>query len=323
MKRIAWVLVIIFLLVLICSYFIPVTRQKQVFVANTFENIISSVTDLRHWTKWNSEVRQAWRKDSSACQFRKDPASPVSTIDVPGRKISITALSFLLYQIEETHSHGASVFTFSITPYVGNGQPRSQHNSTIAYAHTTNLLSVLLPFLDYGSFAEKTIADLVSYLQDNSRFYGFPIELKQAADTFFLTQKARVSKNEFFTRIPAVFTSLEQFAKDNQCIPGHRNISFGLPNNDSLDILAGVNIDKIANGDGTSNFMQLPSGQILLTGYFQGPFFNRPLLYKAMEKYLLDHQLVKGGASFEKYLSPLPLSDSSMIQVELSYPLRY
>jgi hypothetical protein len=67
----------------------------------------------------------------------------------------------------------------------------------------------------------------------------------------------------------------------------------------------------------------MPTGQVLAVGKFEGPFRDRPVLYDAMEKYLLDHQLIKIGVAYEKYLSPLPVSDSSIVKMELTYPLRY
>jgi effector-binding domain-containing protein len=323
MKRLITALLIVFLFLLTASYCKSVTNENRVFVANTFENLISSVFQPKNWINWNNEVQQAWLSDSSTCRFATDTTSHISSIDIPGKKIRITQLNYLLYQVEEIKNNKNSAFSFSIIPYVGNGQPRSEHNSRIIYTEKSNLLYHLFPFLEKNSFAEKIIDELGSYLENNARFYGFPIELKKATDTLFLTQRTDLAKRDLFKKLPGLFEELEKFAKENQCRTINKNISFDFLNNDSLSVLAGINIDKIIPGDYLHNFMQLPAGQVFAAGYFEGPFGNRHSLYLAMKKYLFDHQLIRAAACYEKYLSPLPVSDSSMIKMELLYPLRY
>ncbi len=322
MKRVVKVLLLIVLVFLIVSYFIPVNREKQVFVRSTFENVISSTTLPENWIKWDAEVGAAWQKDSSACKFGTDTTNHIISINIPGKKIRITQLTYLLYQLEEIKNNHSSVFSFTIIPYVGNGQPRSQHNSTIVYAEKTSLLFRILPFLEKGSSADRTISELQSYLEDNTRFYGFPIELKQATDTLFLTHKASILKQDLFKKLPTLFDDLDRFARENQCQPVNRNIAYDPTNNDSLSILAGINIDKIIMGDYLHNFMELPTGQFLAVGQFEGPFRDRSVLYKAIEKYLSDHQFIRIAVPYEKYLSPLPATDSSIVKITLSYPLR-
>jgi hypothetical protein len=322
MKKLLSTLLVLIFLLLTVTYFIPATIQKQVFIASTFQNIISSVTVPQNWIKWNADIRKACLKNSSACSFGQDTAQQL-TLSVPGKKISITTLNYLLYRVEETAADHTGLFTFSVIPYVGNGQPRSQHNTTIAYAQPTRLLYRLLPFLNHSSFAEKTISDLASYLQDNTRFYGFPINLIQDTNSLFLTKKQIVAQKDMFPAMTVLFSGIESAAAKNNCRPGFKNISFNNTGNDSTEILAGLNIDKVIDGSDGYGFMQLVPGQILLTGHYEGPFNKRTNVYQAMEKYLLDHQLVKGGASFERYLSPLPVSDASAIRMELCYPLRY
>jgi hypothetical protein len=323
MKRVFLLLLALVLAFPIVCFFIPVTSEKRVFVASTYQNIISSTTQPKNWIKWDSSVRQAWHRDSSACSFSNDTTHHIINIDIPEKKIRITGLSYLLYQLEVIKNKHSSVFAFSIVPYIGNGQPRSEHNSRIIYAEKTNLLYKFLPFLEGRTLGERTISALRSYLENNTRFYGFPIELKQITDTLFLTKKDKLPKQELFKKLPVLFEELERNARENNCLPASRNVSYSSLGHDSLTILAGVHIDKIINGDYVYNFMQMPTGQFLAVGQFEGPFRDRSDLYSAVEKYLSDHQLVRLGVPFEKYLSPLPVSDSSIIKIELSYPLRY
>jgi hypothetical protein len=323
MKRVFPVIVIIIFVFLIVSFFIPVSREQRLFISNTYQNLASSLDQPRNWIKWNSDVRDAWQKDSLTCHFQRDSAQNILTIEIPGKKIRITGLSYLLYQLEEVkNNRTSSAFGFGIVPYVGNGQQQSQHNSEIAYSYQTNLFYKLFPFMEKEPFANRTIAGLRSYLENNTRFYGFPIDIKPAADTFFLTRNQDLTRQEVFSRLPLLFHDLDTFARANGCQPGKKNISYTMQGHDSLTLMAGINIDKMIKGDYLFNFRQLAGDQMLAVGTFKGLYRDRPLLYQAMEKYLIDHQLMRMALPYERYSSALPIADSSTVSFELCYPLR-
>ncbi|MDR3711566.1 MAG: GyrI-like domain-containing protein [Puia sp.] len=309
---------------LLISYFIPSVRKKEIFVSNTYKNVLASATNPGNWISWDPSVRQAWLKDSSACTFTEDTIRHITTIDIPGKKITVTQLSYLAYQLEETKSNHSSFFVLTVIPFVGNDQLRSRHNATIGFAEDSRWLYKIFPFLDKGSFAQTTISNLADYLNNTTRFYGFSIEVKQTtADTMFLTRKETLPKKDLFQKIPILFDTLEHYAQQVHVQAGHKNIYYNFLPHDSIEILAGLNIDKRIEGDYLHSFMEMPTGQALAVARFEGPFRDRLKAYEAMEKYIPDHELIKLGVCFEKYLSPLPQSDSSVIQIELSYPLRF
>ena len=323
MRRVPVILIVLALLFLIVSFFIPVKLENSLFVANTFQNIASSTMRPKSWIKWDASVREAWEKDSSACHFAEDSVRHITTIDIPGKKIVITQISYLIYQLEEIKDHGpSSVFGFGIVPYIGNGQQRSDHNSNLVYSRFTNLFYKLFPFLEKPSFAKRTVSGLASFVEDNTRFYGYPIDLKQSNDTLFLTKSEDLAQKDLFPRIPALFEEIEREARKNNCKTSAKNLSYAMLGGDSLTVMAGYNIDKIIKGDYLYIFKQFPAGQPLAVGTFKGIYRDRSLLYAAMEKYIPDHQLIKVGLPFEKYSSPLPVSDSSVVAFELCYPLR-
>ncbi|MHA4810988.1 hypothetical protein ACX0G9_22965 [Flavitalea flava] len=323
LKSIPALLVILLFVFLTVSFFIPVKADKQVFVANTFQNISSSIMQPKTWVKWDAAVRSAWQKDSSAFHYDQDSARQTLTIDIPGKKIRVTQISYLLYQLEEIKKKGDhSVFGLSIVPYVGNGQKRSEHNSYIVYSRSSNLFYKLFPFLEKISFAKRTVSDLTAFLEDNTRYYGFPIGIKQTTDSFFLTKKEDLSPQTLFSRIPTLFREIDQYARENNCKPGIKNISYSPLGHDSLTLMAGYNIDKPVKGDYLYIFRQFPGDQVLAVGAFKGPYRDRILVYSAMQKYLSDHQLISIGLPYERFLSALPIADSSLVDLELCYPLR-
>ena len=323
MKKFLFTLLSLIVLTLIVSYFIPSVIENKVFIGNTFQNIISSVFKPGNWIKWNPDVRQAWEKDSSACQFREDSMKRIITLDIPGKKIRVSQINYLLYQLDEIKDNDSSSFVCSIIPYVGNNDPRSVHNSRIVYARNSRLLFRILSFLKAESFAERTVSDLKSYLESTHRFYGLPIRLAELSDTIFLAQEKTITKQEIFKNLPVLFYELDSFAHASQVSPiGLKNVSYHYLPHDSVVVRTGIHINQSIVGDYLMQCMQMPRNQVLAVGTYEGPFANRMMAYPAMDKYILDHQLVKAGVCYEKYLSPLPVSDSSIVKIELSYPLR-
>ncbi len=324
MKKILFTLSGLVVLALIVAFFIPSVQKNQVFISNTLDNIVASTMKPASWIKWDSSVRVAWQKDSTSCNFRADAVHHVLLLNIPGKEIKVTQINYLLYQLEETKGSQHAVFIFSIVPFVGNGQSTSFHNARINYDQDSRLLYKILPFLKPGSFADETVSGLKSYLDDPARFYGIPIQFKNPADTIFLTQEKTVtSKQDIFKTLPYLFKELDSFALAHHQEPiGRKNISFEFLPGDTTKIVAGIHIKQPIEGDYLVKCKQLPGNQVLVSGVYEGAFRDRFAAYRAMEKYLYDHQLLTVSADFERYLSPLPVSDSSIIKIELIYPLR-
>ncbi len=295
------------------------------FIANTFQNIINTVSVPNNWLKWNQEAMAAWQKDSAHCEITRDSAQHIFTIALQdGKNIKVTQLNALLYQVEcLTTKQTTAIFGFTIVPFVGNNQQQSQHNSRIAYAYTGNLFYYLLPFLAPQSFADKTMEDLRTYMESNLRFYGYEITLKQTTDTIFVTQNESCKSENVFNKLPTLFNNLQNFAQKKQLsVTGLKNVAYTFINNDSVYVVAGINVNKLVEGEFVTNIMQFPPTQILAVGHFEGLYKNRLALYKAMQAYLTDHQLQLIGACYEQYLSPLPTNENDSIKIDLCYPLR-
>lgn len=324
MKKILFAFSGFFVLALIIAFLVPSVQKNQVFISNTLDNIVASTMKPASWIKWDYSVRDAWQKDPASCHFQADTVHHVLLLKIPGKEIKVTQVNYLLYQLEETKGSRHSMFIYSIVPYVGNGQPTSFHNARINYDQDSRLLYKILPFLKSESFADKTISGLKSYLDDPTRFYGLPIQFKNPSDTIFLTRQQMVTrKQDIFKTLPYLFKELDSFAlAHNEKPTGLRNVSFEFLPGDSTKVVAGIHIKQVIEGDYLVKCQQLPGNQVLVSGTYEGAFIDRFTAYRAMEKYLYDHQLLNTSADFEKYLSPLPVSDSSIIKIELIYPLR-
>jgi hypothetical protein len=288
MKKLLLALIPLAILFLIVSFFIPVKLTNQVAIDSTIPNIQTALQQ-QNLNKWA-------------------PAA---------KKNRVTQFPSLQYALVSSDNDRMHSFGLMITPTAG----KDPSHPGIVYFRFTNLFYKLFPFLEKPSFETSTITELKSYLEDNRRFYGFPIELKAATDTLFLTKKLDLSAATLFTNLPAMQAALEIYAKQNNCRILAKNISFSPLDHDSLSVMVGLNIDKVIAGDYIYNFRQLPSRVALATGHYAGPFRERTALYRAMEKYLLDHRLAKRALPYETYSSAFPVSDTSTIEIALSYPV--
>ncbi len=288
MKKLLLALIPLAILFLIVSFFIPVKLTNQVAVDSTVPNIESALQpqDLNKWATATKNIR-------------------------------VTQFPALQYALTSSDNDPLLSFGLMITPTAG----KDPSHPGIVYSRFSNLFYKLFPFLEKPSFATTTITELKSYLEDNHRFYGFPIELKAAADTLFITKKLDLPAAALFINLPVMQRELERYAKQNNCRILRRNLSFSPLDHDSLSVMVGLNIDKVIAGDYIYNFRQLPSSAMLATGHYTGPFRDRTVLYQTMEKYLLDHRLAKRALPYETYASPLPVSDTSTIDIALSYPV--
>jgi hypothetical protein len=288
MKKLLLALIPLAILFLIVSFFIPVKLTNQLAVANTIPNIETALKP-QNLSKWVSNAK----------------------------KTRVTQVSYLQYTLIASDYDRMPGFGLMITPTAG----KDPSHPGIVYSRFTNLFYKLFPFLEKPSFATTTIHELKSYLEDNRRFYGFPIGLKAAVDTLFVTKKLDLPAATLFSNLSTMQAALEIYAKQNNCRILAKNISFSPLDHDSLSVMVGLNIDKVIAGDYIYNFRQLPSGVTLATGHYAGPFRERTALYQAMEKYLLDHKLAKRALPYETYSSPFPVSDTATIEIDLSYPV--
>ncbi|HMI63769.1 MAG TPA: hypothetical protein VK518_22795 [Puia sp.] len=293
MKKLFPILIILAILFLIVSFFIPAEQARTLSVQNTIQNTVAA---LHHPSRWRS-------LDS-------------------GKNTRITELGYMVYAITEPKDNGDSTgFSMAITPDLS-----PNHNPNIAaisYFHSTSLFYKLFPFLEKITFDARTVRELRSYLEDNTRFYGYPITTQKLVDSFFLTKKQDLLSRDLFRTLPSMFKELEDYARTNSCHVIAQNISFFPLGHDSVSLMAGLNIDKSIEGDKIYNFRQLPSTIGLVVGRYEGRFGLRTGIYTAIERFISDHALAKVGLPYERYHSALPVSDSSIIKIDLIYPVTY
>ena len=324
MKPVFRILILLVISAFLICYFIPSVKKKDLYIGNSFKNISASLFQPRSWISWDQSVAQAWQRDSASFSFHSDTSRHINTFSFSGRTITITQFDYLLYQVVETEKDHSDSFILSFIPSFDNARMAALENSQVQYARDSRLLYKILPFLEPESFADRSVTHLKSYLENPALFYGMSIDIKQPADTIFLTQQATLAhRQDLFGKIHYLFNQLDSFAVAHKTVPsGPKNLSIHYLPGDSVDVMAGIHINKIIEGDYLVRCRQMPRTQVLATGIYEGPFRDRMKAYAAMDKYFADHTLVKGSVEYEKYLSPLPVADSSIVKIELVYPIK-
>jgi hypothetical protein len=292
MKKLFPALIALAIVFLIVSFFIPVQQVKTVSIENSLHNTITALHQPSSWRSLDS-----------------------------GKNTHITDIHYMLYTITEPkNNRNSTTFTLAVGPDL---PPHNPNNAAISWLHATSLFYKLFPFLEKTPFDILIVDELRSYLQDNTRFYGYPMTTQRLVDSIFLTKKQDLPARDLFKTLPGMLKELEDYAHTNSCKIIAKNISFAPLDHDSISIMAGLNIDKAIPGDETYNCRELPSTLGLLVGRYEGRFSDRAGIYTAMERYLTDHALAKRGVPYERYDSPLPDSDSSNIKIDLIYPVTY
>jgi hypothetical protein len=225
----------------------------------------------------------------------------------------------MLYQISEPAGDGDSTeFTLAIIPDMKLHNP---NNIGISYGLPTTFFFKLFPFLQRPSIESGIVDELQGYLQDNTRYYGYPITTQPLVDSFFVTRQQPIPARDLLTTLPGMIRDLTAYANGYTCRILAQNISIVPLGHDSITLMAGLNIDRPIPGDALHTFRQLPSTLGLVAGQYEGAFRDRAGLYAAMEKFITDHALAKRGLPYERYLYALPLADSSTVRFELLYPV--
>ncbi|HEY4937160.1 MAG TPA: GyrI-like domain-containing protein [Puia sp.] len=311
-KRVAFFLIIIFILSIVS--FLPVTQKTDISLSASFDNIMQQIIHVGNWKNWYPAMREAYKNNPAGYSLAYDPSQKISTINISGKKYIIHAMTPMSYQVREVNSKWVDVFAFTV--FSGDTLSRMK----ISIEKKNPLLFILF---DRNKAGENAINGLKSYLEDPKSFYGYKIEMGTIRDSVIASSVFKIRKKDVFLKIHNAYLNLEQYIKTNGLLKtDHVSISYNPISDDSLQITVGVPVNKPAPPDGEINCLLLPAKGNVLVGNYDGRFSDRKKIYITMSKYLTDHTLSVPAESFERYLNDsIPTSDSSMIRIELNYPV--
>jgi effector-binding domain-containing protein len=311
-KRIS--VVLIFVVVLCIIFAIPVTQQTTIHIDATFDNAVPQIIKVRNWKNWYPALKQAFNSVPESYNLTQDSSHKIYIATTPGKKYTISVISPMSYQVKEENSHWVDIYAFTFFPGDSIG------GLNIDVENRSPLIFLLLGRNKSG---ERAINGLKYYLEDPTSFYGYDIQKSNIRDSIIASSVFKIRKTDVFAKINYGYQNLLRYVKNNNLVKtDHVSISYIPISEDSIQLTIGVPVDKEGPSEKEIACLSLPAKGNDLTAVYEGSFQNRKSIYNAMSKYLSDHALAVPAESFERYLNDsIPTSDSSLIKIELNYPV--
>jgi len=311
MKIIFSVLLFTFLL-FVTAWFMPVTFKQEIAVEAPLNNISNALLNLEKWRYWHPSIRTV--SDSGKIIYNTTKAghpiitSKESTIELRNS----SALGILVRETSLTKNRWYSLF---IIPQ-GNDP-----TYIISLKEKGNLLQWTVRNLR-GSEKNKILSTLKSYIENPANYYGFPIHLGDVVDTIVVTKEFTCATDHLYKKLEKTFGELNEYIKSNNLTVTHKKIAFiQYRNKDTLQVMAGVPVNKEADKQEHLYYQRMPKGRMLI-GRYEGRYSELHKLYAAMSQYIIDYSLKPVALSYEKYLSDQPpASTESHVVIDVYFPI--
>jgi effector-binding domain-containing protein len=311
-KRIASVLIIVVILSIVFA--LPVTQKTTIHITASFDNAVPQIIKLSNWKNWYPSLKEAFNSSPDRYRLSEDSSHKIYTIDISGKKYIIRVITPMSYQVSEENSHWVDIYAFAFFPGDSLGGIK------IDVENRSPLLFVLFGKNKSG---EHAINGLKYYLEDPKSFYGFNIQMSKIRDSVIASSVFKIRKTDIFPKINYSYQNLLQYVRDHHLAKtDHVSISYIPISEDSIQLTIGIPVNKEGPAEKEITCLALPARGNVVVGNYEGNFYDRKNIYRAMSKYLSDHALSVPAESFERYLNDsIPSSDSSFIKIELNYPV--
>ena len=311
-KRIAYVL--IFIVVLCIVFAFPVTQKTTIHINATFDNAVPQIIKVRNWKNWYPALKQAFNGTPESYKLTQDSSHKIYIATIPGKKYTISVISPMSYQVKEENSHWVDIYAFTFFPGDSLGGIKID---------VENRSPLIFLLLGRNKSGERAINGLKYYLEDSKSFYGYDIQMGKIRDSVIASSVFKIKKSDVFSKINYGYQHLLQYVRNHHLTKtDHVSISYIPISEDSIQLTIGVPVDKEGPAEGETTCLALPARGNVVIGNYEGMFSDRKSIYLAMSKYLSDHALSVPAESFERYLNDsIPTSDSSLIKMELNYPV--
>jgi len=313
MKIKVWLIPIIILLIIAALAFFPVNVTHIETIASNFDNTYRHLNNLNEWQKWNPELKKIC---SSNCQKEMVQEGKLRQVIFynANDSIVVTKPIPLSYNIDGFVSNHFISYNLIIVP--------SSSNNSLQVQSTEKLKLFHYLFNSSSSHGQSALSALKNFLEDTKNVYGFPIKTEKVIDTVFAVVNCTTDSAHLFTVLNKNFKRLDTYVQQHQLEKkGFYSVSYSAEQ-DSLHLILGIPVNKFATASGDIHCVNIPKG-IMLTGFYEGKFLNKQVIYRAFMRYATDHFKENVGAPFESYTNnQLPPSGTSTVQFKFYYPVR-
>jgi effector-binding domain-containing protein len=315
MKIKFWIIITALFVFLICFLLLgPVTFniKKRITINASIFNVVKQFTDLHNWKNWHPGLTG---QDSSAFKYSRIANGVNSTLTVQEKKYTITSVNSQGIGIEEEENGDRNYQSISAFPDSFN---TITHVTWIQVASFSNWVREKFK---HDNEMEKGLKNLKSYMEDADKFYGFHIEIQSVSDTLLITKKAMASKDNIIPILHNLYADLYKYLQENNMEHAQRMAGFITGENDSVEIMAGITVEKKEPVKNGIRYMEMPRGRMLV-GEYQGPYNKISQLYMVMNQYLEDKELKRVAMIYEKYFTdPHSKEDSAHMKIKIYCPI--
>lgn len=302
---------IIALVLLIAIGFIPIQQHSSVNIRSNYFDVCQQLIQADNWKKWEPEISA-----NAGYLIHTQNSGNAFLIKTPGPAFKVTNTSANTFKVMVTRNHMEHHYFYTVAPGIKN------NDATVVIDTKINIFKWLIAQVQSSVQPDAMILSLKSFMENAKLYYGFTINEKEVAQSYFAVKKETISLKNKFTEISKAVTDLNTFITQNnikaiQPVTG----SYYPYKPDSLQMLVGIPVNKQVNATGNIRLMRMPGGKVIV-GDYTGKYNERQKIYAAMEKYIRDHSLQKQIPPFERYLNnKTPSADTDVVNMQVNFPV--
>lgn len=305
-------ILVLLILIVISSFFIPVNQQKDISINAPFLNVYTGLLTPVKWEKWRPDLREIIDKDSTRISFKKEKNS--FSITYPGSTLTVN-FEGSIFNVHEDLGNGSANYSYTVVP------DSSEKKTLIGVSKKASVIGFLINQFRKDPFADTHINDLKTFWETDSLRYGCKITKIGVPDANLIEMKKKVLSKDKFTAATKMRAVLEQYMHTHDLKQMQPILAqFLRLNEDSTELNVGFFVDKKVTPDNGITYAHMPKGGPLYIAQFTGPFNKRQKIYAGLRQYFTDHLYQSAILPFEMYLdNKLPTSDTDRVHVRVNF----
>jgi hypothetical protein len=313
MKRKLTLVIILLLLLAAILFLIPLTEKKSIEVNAGYVVVTEQFSVNQNLAKWIHPLSNISKEELQL------DAKAGRGIQANNLTVTTEFLNPLVVLVQFTEEKKTGVFQFQMIPDETNTQKTS-----LLLSYKTNLFEKLRTPL-FARYAEESLQNLKSYMEDVKQFYGYDMQVVKVTDTAFLVSQAIVKKADIPEKANELYNQLISFAEKTKA--GYYGIKIfhkERTGTDEFELSVGIAVTKmfpVFAGPGIE-FKQMPMGKNLLMCTYVGLYGEIEKAYEAMEKFKQEHSLSSMAIPFERLPEGASVgNDDEMVRLQIFYPI--
>ncbi len=287
--------------------------HKNVVIHSTIDKVALQFINAKKWSYWYPGLM-------------KENLDPAITKTGKIQEIRLLNVVYLVKEINPAEIQIYKVSGADTTESLLTAAPYKDGTYTfVDYAKEESGFTWLHHQFSNDNDGENTVNNLKSFIEDDSRRYGFPIEVVPVIDTLILTTGTATATDSIIKTTSILYHRLIVYCKTNSIIPAknYYYTSTTFLNARQVNLSVGIPVLKeVRKQQPEFEFLRLPANGHLIAGAFKGRYTDKQRLYAAMDEYVQDKRMKKVAQPLEQYsVADTLFKDTSNVSIRLLYPV--